>query len=126
MAREQHLGASEEWFIGEDKTIPFEIYSSDEATMQDVAGWALEWRLRKMIDSDAVLLTRTTGGSTITISGTYNAVPATNTQRINVLIEDTDTDNLQPGNYQYALKRTTAGSETILAYGTVTLKKAAL
>lgn len=126
MARLQHLGASQDWFIGEDKTLPFEIYTSDEATIQDVSGWAMTWVLRRIGESNAIVITKTTGGSTITITGVFNAVPTTNTQRTNVLILDTDTDNLQPGTYEHALKRTTSGSETILSYGTVELKKAAL
>ncbi len=126
MAREQHIGASQEWFIGEDKTFTFEIYSSGEATIEDVSGWAIMWVLRKQGESDAIVLTKTTGAATITIDGTFNADPDTNTQRVNVLIADTDTDNFQPGTYLHALKRTTDGSETILSYGTATLKKAAI
>ena len=125
MAREQHLGASENWFIGEDKTIPFQIYSSDEATIIDITGWALAWYMRREIDADTKVLTCTTGGSTITITGTYNSDPDVNTQRANIIIADTDTDNLQPGQYYYSLWRTDAGNETVLAFGTVTLKKAA-
>ncbi len=126
MAREQHIGASDEWFIGEDKVFAFEIYSADKATIEDVSGWALAWVLRQQGESDAVRLTKTTGAATITITGSFNATPATNTQRVNVIIADTDTDNLQPGTYLHALKRTTDGSETILSYGTATLKKAAI
>jgi hypothetical protein len=126
MARQQNLGASEDWFIGEDKTIPFEIYDgATEATMKDVTGFALEFKMRIKAEGDRVVLTRTTGASTITITGSYNAVQATNTQRVNVLVEDTDTDNLQPGAYSYSLRRTDAGNETVLAYGDITLKKAA-
>jgi hypothetical protein len=40
-------------------------------------------------------------------------------------VEDTDTDNLQPGRYYYVLRRTDAGNETVLAYGDIALKKAA-
>jgi hypothetical protein len=125
MARLQHLGNSQDWFIGEDKTIAFEIYSSDEATMQDVTGYAVEFKMRIKADSDKVVLTRTTGASTITITGSYASAQATNTQRVNVLVEDTDTDNLQPGAYSYSLRRTDAGNETVLAYGDIVLKKAA-
>jgi hypothetical protein len=107
MARRQNIGQSEDWFIGEDKTLPFEVYDGSAA------------------DGDRVVLTRTTGGSTITITGSFNADPDTNTQRVNVLVEDTDTDNMQPGRYYYVLRRTDAGNETVLAYGDIDLKKAA-
>jgi hypothetical protein len=126
MARQQNLGTSAEWFVGEDKTLPFEIYSDDEVTIQNVTGWAMTWVLRKGKDDDPIVLTKTTGGSTITITGSYNADPDTNTQRVNVLIEDTDTEHFQPGKYYHTLKRTTAGSATVLSYGDVHLKKAGL
>jgi phenylpyruvate tautomerase PptA (4-oxalocrotonate tautomerase family) len=123
MAREQHLGATDDWFIGEDKTIPFEIYSSDEATMQNITGWALAFYIRQRDGSDKKLLTKTTV-SGITIAGSYNADQSTNTQRATVSIDDTDTDHWQPGGYSYALWRTDASNETVLAYGTLHLKKA--
>jgi hypothetical protein len=126
MARRQDIGQSEDWFIGEDKTLPFEVYDgAAESTIIDVTGWAMEFRMRLQIEGDRVVLTRTTGGSTITITGSFNANPTTNTQRVNVLVEDTDTDNLQPGRYYYVLRRTDAGNETVLAYGDIALKKAA-
>jgi hypothetical protein len=126
MARLQHIGASEDWFIGEDKTLAFEVYDgSAESTIKDVTGFAIEFKMRLRTDGDRVVLTRTTGGSTITITGSFNADPDTNTQRVNVLVEDTDTDNMQPGRYYYVLRRTDAGNETVLAYGDIDLKKAA-
>ena len=125
MARQQNIGSSEDWFIGEDKTLKFAIYDgSTEATIQDVSAFAMAFFFRKIGESDKKLFTKTTGGSTITITGSFNATPATNTQRVNVIIDDTDTDNLQPGQYQYWLWRTDAGTETVLAYVTAELKPA--
>lgn len=124
MAIQQNIGASEDWFVGEDKTLNFEVYDSTGAAMQDIAGWSLRFRLRYQRDGDAIVFTKTTGGSGVAISGTYNSDPATNTQRAVVTIDDTDTDNLQPGNYLFNLWRTDAGSETVLAYGLATLKAA--
>jgi len=126
MARQQNLGESAEWFVGEDKTLPFEIYSDDEATIQNVTGFAMHWVLRTRKDDDAILLDKSTGEATITISGSYNADPDTNTQRVNVIIADTDTEHFQPGRYYHTLKRTDAGLATVLSYGDVHLKKAGL
>lgn len=126
MARQQNLGGSEDWFIGEDKTLPFEIYDgANESLIVDVSAFAMEFKLRRKGDTDKVVLTKTTGGSTITITGAFNSDPDTNTQKTNVLIEDTDTDHLPPGDYYYSLRRTDAGNETVLAYGDVVLKRAA-
>jgi len=124
MARQQNIGQSDDWFIGEDKTLAFEIYSSDEATIQNVSTWAMAFYFRRMIEADTKLFTKTTGGATITITGSYNSDPDTNTQRTNVIIDDTDTDNLQAGKYHYSLWRTDSGNETVLAYGEAVLKKA--
>lgn len=126
MARQQNLGDSAEWFVGEDKTLPFEIYSEDEATIVDVAAFAMRWVLRKRKDDDAILLDKSTGGSTITITGSYDADPDVNTQRVNIIIADTDTEFFQPGRYYHTLKRTDAGLATVLSYGDVHLKKAGL
>lgn len=124
MAFEQNIGATEDYFLGEDKILDFEVYDNTGAAIQDITGWAMRFRLRKQLDGDPIVFTKTTGGSGITITGTYNSDPATNTQRARVTIDDTDTDNLQPGNYPYNLWRTDSGSETVLAYGYVTLKAA--
>lgn len=124
MARRQNLGESADWFTGEAKTLPFEIYSSDEATIQDVTGWSCSWTLRRVQGDDEILLTKTTGGSGITITGSYNATPATNTQRISVAVTSGNTTNLQPGLYWHCLRRTDSSSETVLSYGDVTLKRA--
>ena len=126
MARLQNLGDSAEWFVGEDKAIPFEIYTDDEVTIQDVTGFTMRWVLRKRKDDDAILLDKTTAGATITITGSYNADPDTNTRRVNVIIADTDTEHFQPGRYYHTLKRTDAGLATVLSYGDAHLKKAAL
>ena len=119
MAREQNLGTTEMWFVGEDKTIPFEIYSADEATMEDIAGWTIIWTLRRMLEGDAVLLTKTG-----TVAGSYNSDQAVNTQRVSIDIDAADTLYFEPGQYHHVLKRTDAGFVTVLAYGTVYLKRA--
>ena len=123
MARQQQIGDSEDWFLGEDKTLEFEIYNAS-GTIQDVTGWSLAWYVRTMGDSDKKILTKATGGSGVTITGSYNSDPDTNTQRVGVAVADTDIENFQPGKYQHALWRTDAGNETVLSYGTLTWKKA--
>jgi hypothetical protein len=47
-----------------------------------------------------------------------------NTQRVNVRVDDTDTDSLQSGLYMFWLWRTDDGNETVMAYGTAVLKRA--
>jgi hypothetical protein len=76
-------------------------------------------------DADPIVVSKTTV-SGITVTGSYNSVRASNTQRVVVAIEDTDTASLKAGDYVYTLKRTDAGSETTLAFGTVTLRQGAV
>ena len=120
-------GADKRWFIGEDKILRFTIYTSEaETAIQDVSGYALAFDLRKGVDDSAALITKTTGAGDITITGTYNSAPGTNTQKVNVAIADTDTASLKAGDYEYSLKRTDDGSETVLVEGTATLLAATL
>ena len=73
-------------------------------------------------DSEAVL-TLTSGAGEIAVSGVFNADPDTNLQVVTVTVEDTDTDDISPGTYHWELKRTDAGFETPLGYGTIAMKR---
>ena len=127
MAIEDDITSADMLFVGDDRNLEFEIFDSDGVaggTMVNVSAYALRFDIRKGVeDSDPPVITKTTGGSGITVTGVYNAVRATNTQRVVVSIADTDTENMRAGDYEYTLKRTDAGSETTLAFGTVTLRK---
>jgi hypothetical protein len=70
------------------------------------------------------LLTKTTGAG-VTVTGIYHVDRSLNTQRVVVTLEDTDTELLEGGNFAHALKRTDAGLETVLGYGTVAVMVAA-
>ena len=132
MSIESSITAEEEFFIGEDKFLSYTVTEDDEVTPQDVTGWALSWYLKKRAtdaDADAKLTKTTVSG--ITISGVYNADPALNTQRVVVAIADTDTgaagspaEALPAGSYRMELKRTDAGSETVLSFGQCVLRQA--
>jgi hypothetical protein len=95
------------------------------AVMLDVSGYAMSWVLRKGDKTaDPALLTKSTGAGTITITGVFNASSTLNTQQVNVALYDTDTAAadgssvvIPPKTYRYALKRTDAGSETMLTVG---------
>jgi hypothetical protein len=125
MSYESTIEETDHFFTGEDKTLSFEIFSSDGVSMEDVSGWALEWVLRKTVTGKApykaqgaAVVTKTTA-SGITITGTWDSVRATNTQRVEVSIADTDTESLAGGRYVQSLKRTDADNEAVLSHGTV-------
>jgi len=145
MALERNF-AENKYFVGEDKELEFEILGDDvvlsateldedgnpavvSGTPVDVTGWALTWILRNSQSAaDPALLTKATGGSGIQITGSYNATRDLNTQRVLVTVEDTDTWNpptteFAAKEYAYSLKRTDAGSETVLVFGALPIGK---
>lgn len=129
MATESNIDKDDNVFIGEDKTLSFTVLDADGVPM-DISGWALAFIVRsKDTSTGTPVLTKTTS-SGITITGTYNATPASNTQRAVVSLVDTDTAEndgtviIKPAKYRYSLKRTDSGSETILAFGNFVLREA--
>lgn len=141
MAYNRDITAADQVFYDTDRLLRYTIYqggstaaeiAAGTAIPEDVTGWALTWVLKKKVDG-AALIEKATSGSGIVISGVYDADPSVNTQRVEVTIDDTDTYDpdaspeieIRPGDYVYALKRTDAGGETILAYGKFKLLQAA-
>jgi hypothetical protein len=84
-----------------------------------MTGWGVEFVLRRRLNGAADLTLTTAGGAI-----TFDDDAGTN-DRATVAIADTDTLNLANGRYAYALRRTDAGFETLLAHGVATLKRAA-
>lgn len=118
MAITRNITKDDDWFTGEDKSLVFTIYQSDETTAQDITGWTLSYRLKRSpadLDADAVLTKTTSSGIALTTPGSGVCT---------VTIEDTDTDSLSPSTYFHELKRTNAGNETVLTKGSVLLQQA--
>lgn len=126
MALRQNITTN--FFTGEDKQLTCTVYQAgttlDQAeagtgTPQNITGWALSWMLKKrQTDTDAAAkVTKTTAGGTISMTTPGSGV-------CEVGISDTDIDALPAGLYWHELKRTDAGSETVLIYGTFVLKQA--
>lgn len=116
MARRQNLRI----FLETDIGLVFTILDSTESQAVDITGWALEFTVKQDVnddDSDAIFT------DTASITGTYNAVIATNTQRATIYVQDNDTDEIIPGNYAWQMKRTNSGNKTVVAYGTITFLK---
>ena len=119
MANLANLGGNGALFTGEDKTIEFEVLDENDAPI-DLEAWGavnLRFVMRKTVKATDAML-----DLAVTISGTFNAVRASNTQRAVVTIVDTATTGFKAGSYPYSLKRLTDSSETILAYGTMTFE----
>jgi hypothetical protein len=120
MAKQTNL----QLFIGTDFTFQFAILNGAETAAQDVSAWAISWMIKtdpNIADASASITKTTSSG--ISVTGTWASAPASNTQRAVVTVDDTDTTSLAAGLYYWELKRTDAGSETVLAYGSIDLKR---
>ena len=118
MAKETAL----EYFIGTDHDFEFVILNDAGTQAINISGWPLSFMVKRSLGHlDAAAKVTKATGSGITITGTYDADPALNTQKATVSIADTDTDALPAGEYFYELKRTAVSAEAVLAYGTFTM-----
>jgi hypothetical protein len=118
MAEEVKIGGDGALFAGEDKTINFEILDADSVPV-NMSGWTVAFLVRRSDTDTETVLT-----ASASISGSYNATRASNTQRAVVTILDTDTQHLNAGKYRYSLKRTDDGNETVLNYGIYEVERA--
>lgn len=117
MALEQDITLDDHWFSGEDKQFRFTIVDS-AGNPQTMTGWALEWVLRSAPNKDTATLTKNTSGGTIAISNGSGT-----DDRATVTVTDDDTLNLVAKTYHYTLRRTDAGFEQVLAFGSAILQK---
>ena len=128
MAIERNITSTDGWFTGTDKKLVFAVYKADKVTPEDVTIWDMSWMVKRFfttLDADA-LVKKTTALGSLTITGVYNVDPVTNTQRVRCTVTDEDIAVLKavPVKYYHELKRTEAGSEEILVYGTLELIQA--
>lgn len=111
-----------QFFINTDSYILLVVYNDSETEVIDITTWAISFMVKSYpqdADGSAVITKTTSSG--ITINGTFNVNPSTNTQQATVTIADTDTSSLAPGTYYWEMKRTDNGNETVLAYGKLEL-----
>jgi hypothetical protein len=119
MSYESNIESTDHLFAGEDKTLSYEVFAADSTTlMENVAGFTLQWTMKM----GSTTVTKTTAAGGITITGVYNSARAVNTQRVNVILADNDTENLTAGRYIISLKRLDAGLEAVLSHGVAHLQ----
>lgn len=119
MATDVTIGGSGELFADEDKQLVLEVLDSAGVPV-NIAGWTIILDVRLKDNSPgAALLSKTAA-----VSGTYDAVRVTNTQRATVTLTDDEThqfvgSNLPTGakTYRHSWKRTDSGAETVLCRG---------
>lgn len=84
--RESAIAASENWFIGEDRTFVFDIYQENDTTAQVMTGWTLKFELLTRRLNGSIVLTKSSGTpSEMTIG---NGVGVNS--RATVFIDDTE------------------------------------
>lgn len=115
MATEADIGGNGDLFVGEDKTLKLVLPAID------MTGWAVKFDVRK---ADTSLLADVIFTKTASITGTYSATLASNTQRAVVSLTDTEMLTVTNRTYRYSYKRIDDNSETILARGNFIVEKA--
>lgn len=118
MADKVKIGSGGSLFLGEDKTLEFEVLDDSDVPV-DMTGWALTFDAKVSEFGDTSDLSKTAS-----ITGSYSATRSSNKQRAVVTLTDTDTEALNAITYQYSLKRTDAGFETIINYGDLVFERA--
>src|SRR5678816_1862293 len=116
--------ALEGLYVGVDMTVELTVYTTDAQTAcTDVTGWTTLLEIRKKDTSGGAAKLSKSG----LVSGTFNAIPASNTQKVSFPLTDDDlADTIFPGDDwsgRYSIKRTDSGLETVLAYGDVTITR---
>lgn len=126
MATDVVIGGTGELFADEDKTFRLEVIDKDSLPV-NIAGWDIIFDVRAMDNSaDPALLSKSGA-----VTGTYNALRASNTQRAIATVTDDEMhqfkgSNLPSGSktYRHSWKRRTAGNETVLSRGDFAPEKA--
>jgi hypothetical protein len=131
MALSVTIGGSGTLFVGEDKTFRLEVLvprfdangvkiAHDASSVPvNFTGWEIRFDVRPTVTSSTVIFNKTAS-----ITGVYNAVRATNTQRAVVTLTDTELNTVKEQKYQFTFKRMDDGSETVLAWGPFAPQKA--
>jgi len=112
------IGGNGTLFVGEDKTFRLELIDSSEIPV-NMAGWSILFDVRKTDKSLIAILSKTA-----TVTGVYNIVRATNTQRAIVTLTDTELNTVKARLYRHSWKRMDDGSETVLSRGNFAPEKA--
>jgi hypothetical protein len=119
MATTVQIGGSGALFVGEDKTFTLETLDSSDIPV-NMLGWTVLFDVRKSDKApDPAIFSKSA-----TIVGVFNVVRATNTQRAQVTLSDTEMNTVSGRTYRYSWKRMDDGVETVLARGPFVVEKA--
>ena len=121
MAEEVTIGGGGTLFVGEDKILRFELFDqADSLVAVTMTGMTMVFDVRLKDDSaDPAILSLTP-----TLTGVFNSVRASNTQRAVVTLTDDNLNLFKERVYRWSWKRTDPGNETVFAWGPFTPQKA--
>ena len=119
MAHEQQIGGDSTLFVGEDKTFRLEVLDVSDLPV-NIAGWTMLFDVRKKDTSAAPAIF----SKTPSITGVFNALRASNTQRAIVVLTDTELNMVLGKTYRHSWKRMDNDVETVLAWGDFVVQKA--
>lgn len=114
MALTFDIVADDDWFVGDDVTIPFVIYTDDDkGSRQDLTGFDLLYQL-KHNPHDGILISKTEGDG-ITVTDALNGEGE-------IAISGDDTAGFAGGEYSHTMVRSNEPRATLFD-GTVVIKK---
>ena len=119
MALDATIGGNGTLFVGEDKTFRLELLDVSELPV-NMSGMDILFDVRKNDNAAAPAIF----SKTATIVGVFNATRASNTQRAEVVLTDTELNTVRAKTYRHSWKRMDDGSETVLAWGDFAPQKA--
>lgn len=114
MSRNSPVKSADNFFIGEDKVLQFEVVDESDQIV-DITGWAMEFVLRDYPEAPTVVLTKTTDDDIALSNPTLGICRVT--------IPRADTLQLNAQSYSYTLRRTDAGYSAALAFGDFLVKE---
>ena len=107
----QPVTADDSWVAGEDQVLQFTAYDAT-GTIQNITGWTLQFKMAVLKGGVAVLTI--SGVITDAVNGVFTVTSAAaGTSALNLTVDTV---------YQYAVRRTNAGSNTRVAWGPATLQ----
>jgi hypothetical protein len=115
MSARADVAEAEFFFSGEARVLAFTVRDED-GIPANISGWTLSWTLRVSAESSAIVA-KATGNGIAIVNGAAG--------RADVTISSGDTKGLQGRTYLHEFRRTTVGSESVLAHGILFLHASA-
>lgn len=118
MALLSTIGGGGTLFVGEDKTLRFELIDASSLPV-DMTGMTMVFDVRAMDTSSVAIVSKTPS-----LVGAFSSIRASNTQRAVVSLTDTELNLFKAKTYRWSWKQMDAGLETVFGWGDFKPQKA--